>query len=147
MLQSGDRLTIHYPTTSHVSHFSRADRQPRMIRIVSVRDLRQMPLTAEEYLRRPYVRRSRWLIRAIEEDGRWRQFYLGNSAEFSAPSELRLGLFADGQSTPLDVLGRRFADHPAEMRALSQLILRWQDARLGSGVTLRVWADDLGIVG
>jgi len=147
MIELGQTITIHYPTTTHVRYFDAVPRRPRTIQIVSIRDLVHEPLTIAEFLRRPYVRRSRLLVRAIDLDtGRYRQFYTGNSAEMIATSQLKIGLYDPGQSRPAEVLFRAIDPTVRDRKLLIRAIDRWASDNRCDISRLRIFADDLRLV-
>jgi hypothetical protein len=138
-------LTIHYPTDTHVRLEGSRILRPRSIRVLSVRDLVAQPLTPEEFLRRPFVRRSRYLLRGYE-NGQYRQFYLGCSEEFRAPSQLRIALYEPGKLRPTDLLSRPFEPSVLDRKQLARLLIKCQERDFGQ-LTLRVFTDDFGLVG
>ena len=144
-LPSSGILTIHYPHDTHVRLENAVQFVPRTFRLISIRDLVREPLTPEEFLRRPFVRRSRYLVRA-NEAGQYRQFYLGCSEEYRAPSQLRIALYDPHKARPLELLSRPFGPNTLDRKQLSKLLLKCYDRDFGS-LVLRVFADDLGLVG
>ncbi len=142
MFETGEVVTIHYPVSTHVRHIGIAIVKPRQIVIRAVRDLVSEPLTPEEFLRRPYIRRSRWLVRGYEPDHRrFRQFYLGSSLEFMAPSQLRLALYELGAARPHELLYRAIEPTVRDRKLLARAMTQWRD-RVYGGLQLRIYADD-----
>lgn len=145
-IKKGDRLTITYPTTTHVRFVDSARWQARRIECLAIRDLLREPLTPDEFLRRPYILRSRWLIRAADRDSRQlRQFYLGSSHEFASPASLRIGIYEPGDSKPSQWIGREFGETANDRRQLVQLVLRLGRQDL-SPASLRITAPDLRLI-
>jgi len=69
--------------------------------IQSVRDLVTDPLSVQEFMRRPFLLRSRWLVKAYEPGiNQWRQFYWGSTREFNQPGLPRVGLYESGTDSP-----------------------------------------------
>ncbi len=135
-------IQIHYPRITHVRFEPRY--LPRTIRIERIRDLVSEPLTPQEFLRRPYVRRSRYLVLG-QEGSRYRQFYLGCSEEFLAPSQLRLALYEPEGEKPVELIGSPFESHVADRKALLRMLEQWQNKSFGD-LVLRIYADDLRLV-
>lgn len=147
MVEPNTELQIHYPTTTHVGYYPPPVFRERNIRVLRVRDLVQNPLTVEEFRTRPCVRRTRYLILAQESgEFRFRQFYLGSSIEFEAPSQLRIGLYYPGDIKPVELISRPFEADPREVRVLLRLLDRCRDRDWGDGKQLRIFADDLRLV-
>ena len=145
MLSPGEQVTLTYPDCTLVESLARLRR--RRIVVKHVRDLVADPLTPAEYLRRPLVRRSRWLITGFDQDRQsWRQFYLGSTREFASPGFLRAAVYRVGESQPFDLISRPFGPSKLERRVLARVIDRYQSARLGR-LTLRVLADDFAVIG
>ncbi|MGV3485373.1 MAG: hypothetical protein ACO1RT_13220 [Planctomycetaceae bacterium] len=142
MFEVGEVVTIHYPLSTHVRHIEKAIARPRQIVVRSIRDLVAEPLTPEEFLRRPFIRRSRWLIKGYEpEHKRFRQFYTGSSIEFAAPSQLRVALYEPGATKPKQVLFRAIEPTVRDRKLLSRALLRWTK-RQDEQLQMRIYADD-----
>ena len=140
MFDSGQHVELVYPTTTDVLHIHNAPRKVRQLRVHRVRDLLTQPLTVAEFIRRPYVARSRWLILATEQQGKPpKQFYVGSSDNYRAPDVLRLGLYDEDGLAKL--LGRQFESTVADRRALLRLAIR--EAEKHEGYTLGIFAGDL----
>jgi len=145
MIECGEEITISYPISTHVERLHSSDLQRRNIVVCSVRDLVSDPLSVAEFLRRPYLLRSRWLVKAYEPRQRqYRQFYLGSSVEFRAPSVLRIGLYEPGTSRPVELFGRGFEATPKDRRLMIRALESWQKFDFGDA-SLRVFADDLRV--
>jgi len=140
---AGTKIELHYPTCTDVFAASREWRRRELI-IYRIRDLVQQPLTVEEYMHRPFVRRSRYLI-VGKEYGRWKQFYLGSSREFYAAGQLRLGLYGPNDTMPKQLVSRSFDNTPEDRRRLFDAVRHWCKLDFGH-LNLRVFADDLRIV-
>jgi hypothetical protein len=141
----GTDLELSYPTTTHVRYADKPFFRDRIFRVVKIRDLVQEPLTVAEFLRRPYNRRSRYLILG-QEGNRYRQFYLGCAAGYEAPGQLRLALYDPEGYRPLELLARPFECDVRDRKIMLRLLSNWVDKDFG-GLVLRVFADDLGLAG
>lgn len=140
MFEPGACLEFRYPIFNRCEAHLREFRQ-RQVKVLRVRDLVRDPLTTEEFLRRPYVIRSRWLVDGVE-NGRYRKFYLGASPEFAAPSELRLGLYEPFADRPSKILIRPVLPTIEDRRALVRLLLKWSGRDFGD-CRLGIFADDM----
>lgn len=141
--QRGTEIEFHYPMDRHVLRFDPTQSQVRQVVINSIRDLVADPLTPEEFLRRPFLRRSRWLIRAWEPSLRqYRQFYIGSAREFRAPQQLRLALYEPEGQRPAKLLIRSINPAMRDCRTLARLLHRWRDRDFG-GLQMRIYADDM----
>lgn len=146
MLDPGTVIDFHYPRTTHLRYVHSAPLILRRVLVESVRDLVREPLTCEEFLRRPYILRSRWLITGIDlARQRRRQFYLGSSLEYRAPSELRIGVYESGRSWPDSILYRPIQPTIEDRRLLMRAILTWRASQY-NGRPLRLFAADLRVV-
>lgn len=145
MLERGEEVVLTYPRSTHIRLFRPDQTARRLLLVQDVRDLVAEPLSVMDVLRRPYLLRSRWLIRAWEPEAcQWRQFYLGSSAEFSAPAVLRVGIYEPGATKPSKLIGRGFEATPEDRKVLLRALLAWKDYDLGEA-SLRVFADDLRV--
>lgn len=139
----GKELTIHYPTHTHLHLLASCKMRRRRIAVRSVRDLVTSPLTPEEFAKRPYIARSRWLISAYDlEGGCYRQFYLGTMQEFPAPQILRFGAYDVASGDLVRLIGRQFLPTIPERRGMLRVIRRLQ-ARIESHERLAILAPDL----
>ena len=144
MIEPQTQLTIHYPISSHIRN--KWAMRSRHITVASVRDLVKQPLTAGEFMRRPYIHRSRWLAKAWDiELSAWRQFYLGTSEEFAAPGVLRAGAFDSETQRLIRLIGREYQPTMLDRRALMRSIDKFQ-MRLSESETLGIFAPDLQFV-
>ena len=145
-IEPGQRLTIHYPTTTLVQRIARL--QQRQIEVCSVRDLMAQPLSIADFLRRPYQNRSRYLICAYDSDrSAWRQFYLGSIAEHASPSILRVGLYLPGDDKPFETIGPAVGPTRRDRETLARsLIVLADQAKLGNA-SIGVYAVDVRKVG
>lgn len=141
MIEPGSKIELSYPDSTLVD--SLANLVKRRIHVYRVRDLLAEPLTPEEFLRRPYIRRSRWLISGYDLDRqRYRQFYLGNSAEHRAPGLLKLALYEPGAKRPKWPFPRPFGPTRRERQLLVDS-LRECIKRGPTTLQLRIYSDDL----
>lgn len=147
MFEKGERIEFRYPVKNSV--MIECGYRWRCIDVNRVRDLVAFPLTPQEFLRRPFVRRSRWLITGVEVGtGRWRNFYVGASPEFEAPAVLRIGLYVPNENKPRKIVSRGFGDCVAERRKLVKLLCLLATENLGkTDLQIRVVADDLRFIG
>lgn len=144
MIEVGDQLQLRYPVRTHVRFWTESPTQQRDLTIVSVRDLVREPLTAAEFLRRPFVARSRYLIRA-REGFDWRQFYLGSSVEFRSPSTMRLAIFDPDEPKKLKRICREFQPTVEDRAIMVRLIKLWESEDHGD-FELKIVCDDLRLV-
>ncbi|TWU66484.1 hypothetical protein [Crateriforma conspicua] len=141
MLEPGKKVDLTYPDVTLVESLSRLHR--RQIRVTAIRDLVAQPLTPDEYLRRPLIRRSRWLITGFDESrGSFRQFYLGSTAEYRAPGYLRVGLYEPGSDRPAFAVSRPFAPTKRDRILLARALSQWSRQQIDD-LQLRIFADDL----
>lgn len=147
MFERGERIEFSYPVNNTVEATQIAFRR-RHIEVVKTRDLVSSPLTPVEFLRRPFVRRSRWLLTGVEvETGQWRNFYVGASREFRAPGTLRIGLYQPEERRPRKILTRGFGDSTAERRKLIRLLyLLSKELTEQSDLEIKILADDLRLI-
>lgn len=143
----GDRLSIAYPDSTVVE--SNPIYQTREIRVISVRDLHAVPLTPAEYLRRPLVRRSRWLLSAWDLSAQdVRQFYLGSSRDSASPGLVRLALYEQDSPKPYHILDRVYRETRRDRMVLAKMLAREViPHQTESGLQLRVIAHDVRRVG
>lgn len=128
-LKFGDELDISYPICTDIREFQNSPLRSRRIIIRRLRDLCQEPLTVEEFIRRPFVARSRWLVRSWDVDLKtWRNFYLGSTPEFKSPGTLRLAIFGACPDRPIDYLGRMYHETFQDRRAMLHQICKWNDS-------------------
>ncbi|MCD0460023.1 hypothetical protein [Roseiconus lacunae] len=142
MIEPGDRLQIHYPDTTLINAIANLKR--RKIHVHQIRDLVAEPLTPEEYLRRPLIRRSRWLVSAFDDScGGWRKFYLGSTTEFETRGDLRLALYEPDGIRPYKLITRGFNESRRDRVLLAKTIMAYAAAFDDHDLVLRVVADDL----
>lgn len=136
-----EMIELTYPVSTHVRLFRLDQMETRRVVVQSVRDLIADPLSVNDYMRRPYQLRSRWMIKAFEPASRkWRQFYLGSSLEYWSPGTLRVGLYQPRSQCPTTIL-----DGVYEATAASRKRLTDELAKLGKldfgDLELRVFSD------
>jgi hypothetical protein len=144
MFNPGQQIELVYPTITHILHVEKAPRKLRQLYVHRVRDLVAEPLTPNEYLHRPYVARSRWLILASELAAQPpKQFYAGTADNYRAPGILRLALYEPESTRPRQLLGRQINPTPHDRR----LLLRWINkvADKYPDFELRILAPDLAV--
>jgi hypothetical protein len=141
MIEVGQIVEFRYPITTHV-RIEQPLFEVRSVEVFRVRDLVEHPLTFQEYLRRPFVRRSRWMIGGVDLDSKqFRQFYLGCSPEYRAPSQLRIGRYDAERCRPKEIYYRGFEPTISDRKQLVKLALMLQYRS-----ELRIFADDLRLV-
>ncbi|QEG43757.1 hypothetical protein [Roseimaritima ulvae] len=143
MIEPGAKLDIQYPCCTLVETLN--EFRLRRIHVQSVRDLVASPLTPEEYLHRPFVRRSRWLVIGFDEvAGAMRKFYLGSSRELCRPGLMRLGLYEPGATAPYAIVSRPFLETRRDRLLLAAVLMRQSESENDlAGLRLRILADDL----
>ncbi len=140
---AGTKIELHYPTCTDVFADSEQWRLRELL-VYRIRDLVREPLTIDEYLHRPFVKRSRYLLIG-KEYGRWKQFYLGSTQEYLANGQLRLGLYGPDDTKPTQLVSRPFDNTPEDRKCLFEAVERWSKLSFGQ-LQLRVFADDLRII-
>jgi hypothetical protein len=143
MFQNGQRLVLSYPTTSLVTVRDPGWKR-RSVMVRSVRDLVSDPLTPWEFLRRPMIHRSRYLLRVIDlRQNQYRQMYLASAREWRRESPLRVGLFDGGRLVfPTSV---EWGWSQNDRRGLAKVLRQWMGEDFG-GMRLGVYADGLRLV-
>jgi hypothetical protein len=138
----GMEVAINYPVSTHVRFFRPDQMRRREVVIHAARDLVTDPLTIAEFMRRPFLLRSRYLVKAYEPEIRqWRQFYWGSTREYAAPGILRVGLYEPGAEKASWVYDRAFLPTPEDRRELIKSLRQWEKIDFGSA-SVRVFADD-----
>jgi len=146
MFSRGDEVEISYPVRTHVRLWRPDETRRRQLIIHDIRDLLTEPLSVQDFMRRPYLLRSRWLAKAFEPSHRrWRQFYLGSSREYAAPGILQVGLYEPGATKPSKVFGRQFQPTPEDRRLLVKALRQWSRHDFGEA-ELRILANDLRVI-
>jgi hypothetical protein len=142
----GDRVVITYPRPNLVS-IRRPVFEQRAIQVAHVRDLVAEPLDLEDYLRRPFIRRSRWLLTGRDEEtGRFRNFYLGSAKEHLSPGTMRVGFYEPDNPRPVRTLPKIFEPTSRDRLLLLRLMLRIKRQDLGD-LRVCLFSDDLRLVG
>lgn len=140
----GSVVSLNYPTCTDVLAATKKRWLERQIEVISIRDLVSQPLTPQEFMRRPFTRRTRYLMRGVEA-GVKKQFYLGTSQEFYSNGQLRMGLYLPGSVRPEELIARPFENSPFDRRLLYQAVLELAGYDFGR-LQLRILADDLRLV-
>lgn len=123
--QKDTQLELLYPIHTSVKDIHKSNRRLRRVIVYSARDLVAEPLTPAEFIRRPYVSRSRWLIRAWDIDQKsWRNFYLGSSTQFQSPGTLGIAEYNPETGRLLRLLSRQFEPCVHDRRVILRLIAR-----------------------
>lgn len=145
MIDPGSTADLSYPRRNHVA--SEPIFIPRRIEVRRVRDLVTDPLDIAEFLRRPYIRRSRWLVTGVDLDTNdWRQFYIGSTAEHRSPGVLRVCLWDCETGKPWEHLARDFEPTPKDCTELMRYLLQVRDVKLEEGLKIAVYSNDLRVV-
>ena len=148
MFNPTDQIVFTYPLQTHVRSIGATGFQQREVVVRRVRDLVKDPLTPTEFVRRPFVNRSRWLILGHDKStSQLRQFYLGSSKEFAAPAQLRLAWYELGGNKPIDIVYRSIEPTVKDRKALSREISRLTAHEPDAGRVLRIYCDDMRLVG
>ena len=134
-------LKLYYPRQNLVG--KSPDWQLRLFAQWSVRDLVTHPLTPEEYLARPLIRRSRFLLHGRDSHGQWRKFYQGSSRDDWNESDLRLALYRGQQRVRL--LARPFESTIRDRILLARVVGRWSNYDFDD-LDLRITCDDLRVI-
>ena len=144
MFEPGQQIELVYPITTDILHVEKAPRKLRQLYVHRVRDLVSQPLTPTEFVRRPYVARSRWLILASEKAAQSpKQFYPGTADNYRAPGVLRLALYEPDATKPAFWIGRQIEPTPHDRRLLLRMINKVADQH--PDYELRIIAPDLAI--
>jgi hypothetical protein len=139
-IEIGGELSFRYPRNTHVKLFDSVTADQRRVLIRGVRDMVQQPLTVAEFIRRPFVARSRYMIYAFEPDRRlFRQFYLGTSPDFLAPGIVRLGDRRPLGRGRMQLLSRGYEPSVVDRQAFLRLLQTWPEHQLRQ---LSVLVDD-----
>ncbi len=145
MIPERTQIKIHYPVRTHV-RYQQPPLREREIVVHELRDLLEKPLTVEEYTRRPFVRRSRWLAKAFDCNRKvWRSFYLGCTPEFASPAVLRVGVFDIATGRLLRLLPGEFGPSVIDRRRLCRLLPRLA-TKIGEDEQLGIFAPDMRLV-
>lgn len=145
MFEPGQQIELVYPTITNILHIDKAPRRLRQLYVHRTRDLVREPLTPSEYLRRPYIARSRWLILASEKAAEPpKQFYPGSSDNFRSPGTLWLAIYKPGETKPARLLGKQIEPTPKDRRLLMRLIHEAEGVH--EGYELRIIAHDLRLI-
>jgi hypothetical protein len=138
----GTKVELHYPTCTSVLSTSKRWTL-REIEVKQIRDLVSHPLTLAEFIRRPFIYRSRYLILG-NELGQDKQFYLGTAREYFSTGQLRLGLYKPGRTVPTRLVSRPFENTPFDRRLLYRAVVELMHFDFGQ-LQLRIFADDMRI--
>ncbi len=145
--QLGKTYRIHYPTNCLLA--SDPQFSHREVYIRGFRDLLTDPLTIDEFLRRPLLRRSRWIIKTADPNlpRKYRQFYIGSCQELWRDTPLRIGWYDPKQpeTRPLAIAPFNFPNTTSQRLELAKSLVRWRDHQDPDGLVLRVFCDDLRI--
>ena len=120
---------------TQVLHYPRRNRigiepiwVPRELSIVERIDLLKKPLRIDDYLRRPMVRRGRWLLRCWDVQSRqYRQFYECAFREFWFEDQLKIGEQVKGKIVPIS---EPFDSTVIDRKRLELILARLRDADL-----------------
>ncbi len=146
LYEIGREYRINYPAIRLVGYPPAF--QPRIVVVRKIRDLLTNPLTAQEFLKRPLLRRGRWLLRCTDQHKRgFRQFYVDSTKQHWRDCPLRIGWYdlAEPVSRPVKIYSRSFSS-VHDRRVLTRVIANLSRCTF-DGLSLRVFCDDLRIVG
>lgn len=112
----------------------------RRFQVERARDLIAEPLSVKEFLRHPFLARSRWLISGYDVDANQsRTFYIGKAGL------LKLALYEPGSSRPKWSLPRPFGPTSSERTLLIDSLA--ECAKRGpTNLLLRIYCDDLRLI-
>ncbi|EMI22171.1 hypothetical protein RMSM_00904 [Rhodopirellula maiorica SM1] len=148
MFEPSQRIELEYPTHTHVRLIERSQYKRRHLVVHRMRDLVTDPLTPAEFLRRPYVARSRWLMTAWDERiDEFRQFYLGSTAQFRAPGCLRIVIEDHNADPPRRLIGRQYEPNVFDRRLMVRMMQKWLREQPDLYEKIRVMADDMRLLG
>ncbi len=143
LFQPRTTYRINYASNCLVN--SQPDFRAREITVRGIRDLLLDPLTPDEFISRPLLRRSRWLIKTRDPGipREFRQFYAGSMQEHWEDSILRIGWYDLSRpgSPPVFKSALAFQPKAYDRFTLARLLIRWKD-RDFKGYALRVFAED-----
>lgn len=140
-------IEILYPLHTSVSHIHEPRFIERRIHVLSSRDLVKEPLTINEFRRRPFLNRSRWLLKAWDVDVQgFRQFYLGSSAQYRAPGTLQVVVFDPEISRPKSLVSRQYEPTLSDRRELMKVLCTIERQRRLDLNELRIIAPDMRLV-
>jgi hypothetical protein len=138
------RIELDYPQDTSVRRVESPRFLPRRLYVTAARDLITNPLTIDEFRRRPFLNRSRWLLRAWDSDVQdWRQFYLGSSAQYYSPGTLQLAIYEPESTRPERLISRLYQPTIDDRRCLVRLIQHIEREGAIDSRTLRVIAPDM----
>lgn len=87
---------LHYPKRNRIG--IEPTWTERRLTIIERIDLRKCPLSIDDYLRRPMVRRGRWLLKCWDHNTqKFRQFYENSFREYWFPEPLKIGEIKNGK--------------------------------------------------
>jgi hypothetical protein len=142
MIAVNQVLSVGYPVSTDVT--ARLEFRDRELMVRRVRDLVTEPLTIAEYLRRPLVRRSRFLLSGTDLScGQFRRFYLRSAREFLRDTPLRVGMFEGGHL--VELTRTNWGPTARDRMALARFLGRFAGANLG-GLEIGVFSDDLEMI-
>lgn len=146
-LKPGSVVSFHYPKTTLIT--ATPEFKKRAIIVTRVRDLFLEPLTIDEYRRRPFVRRGRFLIigREVRPGNPHKQMYWECTREHWQPVLLHVGLYNPRRalSKPVKILETGFNWTPTSRLQLGRVLMKLQDHDF-RGLELRVFCDGLRVV-
>lgn len=132
MILPGAEFSLTYPRTTHVGEIDRSKRTRRHLVAKRIRDLFESPLSAKEFLSRPYAARSRWQLLATEvTTGRPRVFHLGLSDEFQSPVSMQIIIVDRSTGETVKTIDRLFGATVEERDLLRRLVEFWESVDSG----------------
>lgn len=122
LFTSNAEIRCHYPAQNLVS-----SREPvfhwRHFRVAKVRDLYTHPLSVQEFLRRPFQRRCRYLLEVWDiANRRRRHVYPSSMMEYWHDCPLKIGIYPVIGEPPAAILTRQFGASPEERILMCQVL-------------------------
>ena len=139
MIPRGLVMELQYATGANVERKLKFNRRSLMVQ--RCRDLLREPLEIERFIQRPFLRRGRYVLEAVDlRLDEKRLFYLSNSKEFWSDSLLKVGVYDDSGKL-IDVIGQPAGNTFFERLRMVTEIRSFQ--RRYSTINLGVFSDDL----
>jgi len=143
MFSISERIELDYPLDTNVLRVSASEWRRRYLRVLRVRDLIKEPLTVSEFLDRPLLERSRWLITAKDvHTGTVRRYYPGTARNINLVGSLQLALYEPDGTMPAKFLTKPFGATYEERMILARLAKSFEP-QTPRGLLLRVTSHEL----
>jgi hypothetical protein len=132
----------HYPRSCSVA--DPLSWRPVHFQAIGVRDLVADPLTIEQFLRRPYLRRSRYQLRVVDlATGRRRTIYERLLRENFRDCPLRVGVY-EGRKL-VELMATNYGPSVADRRGLLRFLAKYSTTDFGD-YRLGILSDDGEVV-